>query len=108
MQKEAAERRKCTEVKSKHLYALLKYYYCLRQYCKNKKYGTIYCLKFDLKHYLILSYHLTRWSEAIEQKKATVDMPDLSLLLKIKYSKHLQDKEDKKDIKASLGSYKHR
>jgi hypothetical protein len=35
-------------------------------------------------------------------------MPDLSLLLKIKYSKHLQDKEDKKDTKASSGSYKHR
>ena len=35
-------------------------------------------------------------------------MPDLSLLLKIRYSQHLQDKEDKKDAKASLGSYKHR
>ena len=34
-------------------------------------------------------------------------MLDLSLLLKIKYSKYLQDKEDKKDIKVSLGSYKY-
>ena len=34
-------------------------------------------------------------------------MPDLLLLLKIKYNKHLQDREDKKDTKASLGSYKH-
>ena len=68
----------------------------------------MHCLEFDLKHYPIQSYHLTRWSEAIEQKKATVDILDLSLLSKIKYSQHLRDKEDKKDAKASSGSYKHR
>jgi len=35
-------------------------------------------------------------------------MPDLPLLLKIRYSERMQDREDKKDIKAFLGSYKHR
>ena len=89
MQKEAAERRERAEAEGKHLHALLERHRCLRQHCKNKKHGTIHCLEFDSKHYPILFYHMTRWSEAIEQKKATVDMPDLSLLSKIKYSGHL-------------------
>ena len=33
-------------------------------------------------------------------------MLNLSLLLKIKYSKYMQNKENKKDIKVSSGSYK--
>ena len=108
MQKEVAERRNRAEAESKHLYALLERHCCLQHHCKNKKHGIIHCLEFESKHYPIQPYHLARWSEAIEQKKATLDVPDLSLLSKIRYSNYLQDKEDKKDAKASSGSYKHR
>ena len=108
MQKEAAERRNRAEAEGKHLYALLERHCCLRHHCKNKKHGIIHCLELESKHYPIQLYHLARWSEAIEQKKATLDMPDLSLLSKIRYSNYLQDKEDKKDAKPSSGSYKHR
>ena len=34
-------------------------------------------------------------------------LPIDPIMLKIKYSKYLQDKEDKKDTKVSLGSYKY-
>ena len=101
MQKEAAERRDRIEAEGKHLYALLERHRCLRQHCKNKKHGVVHCLEFESKHYPIQLYHWARWSEAIEQKKATLDMPDLPLLSKIKYSEHLQDKEDRKDVKTS-------
>ena len=108
MQKEAAERRDRLEAEAKYLYPLLERHRCLRQHCKNRKHGVTHCLEFESKHYAIQPYHWARWSEAIEEKKATLDMPDLQLLLKIRYNERLQDREDKKDTKASLGSYKHR
>ena len=107
IQKEAAEWRDYIEAEGKYLYPLLKYYCCLWQHYKNKKYGVVYCLEFELKHYPIQPYYWVRWLEAIEQRKATLNILDLLLLSKIKYSKHLQDRENKKDIKVSLGSYKY-
>jgi hypothetical protein len=106
MQKEAAERRERAEVEGKHIYPLYERHRCLRQHCKNKKHGVTHCLEFESKHYPLHSYHLARWSEAIEEKKATLDFPDLPLLSKIRYSERMQDREDKKDTKSD--SYKHR
>jgi hypothetical protein len=66
MQKEAAERRDRVEVEGKHVYPLIECYRCLWQHYKNKKYGVIYCLEFELKHYPLYTYYWARWLEVIK------------------------------------------